>query len=98
MIHTGDETAIGQIANLTINAGDNELAPISIEIDAFIYRISAFALSVGIVFCVIVGSFFRYWVQAIVVAISLIISIVPEALLVTFTVALAVTAKRMAFR
>ena len=62
VIHTGDETAIGQIANLTVNAGDNELAPISIEINNFIYKISALALTVGAVFTVIVGAFFRYWV------------------------------------
>jgi sodium/potassium-transporting ATPase subunit alpha len=95
VFRTGDDTAIGRIANLTDSA-DNKQTPLSHEIERFIILISAVAMILGI-------SFFLYGliiveygvVDMLVFAIGIIVANVPEGLLATVTVSLALTAKRM---
>ena len=95
VFRTGDDTAIGRIANLTDSA-ENKQTPLSHEIERFIILISIVAVILGV-------SFFLYGllivqynvVDMLVFAIGIIVANVPEGLLATVTVSLALTAKRM---
>ena len=97
VINTGDRTVIGQIANLAQQAKSGD-TPLSIEIHRFIKLISAVAIILGVVFFIF-GFIFGYDVITnIVFAIGIIVANVPEGLLATVTVSLALTAKRMAHK
>ena len=92
---TGDSTVIGQIANLASSAEAVE-TPLSIEIERFILIISAVALTLGVVFFIF-GVLYKYdIITNLVFAIGIIVANVPEGLLATVTVSLALTARRMA--
>lgn len=92
---TGDSTVIGQIANLASSAESAE-TPLSIEIERFIKIISAVAFTLGIVFFIF-GIYFEYdIITNLVFMIGIIVANVPEGLLATVTVSLALTAQRMA--
>jgi len=92
---TGDETVIGRIANLTTSAEKKE-TPLSIEIERFIKIISAVAMFLGVTFFIF-GIIYGYdLITNLVFAIGIIVANVPEGLLATVTVSLALTAKRMA--
>jgi magnesium-transporting ATPase (P-type) len=92
---TGDATVIGQIANLASSAEAVE-TPLSIEIERFILIISAVAMTLGVVFFIF-GVLYKYdIITNLVFAIGIIVANVPEGLLATVTVSLALTAKRMA--
>lgn len=94
VIKTGDNTVIGLIANLSQNAESAE-TPLSIEIERFIKIISAVAMTLGITFFVF-GLLVGYHpITNLVFAIGIIVANVPEGLLATVTVSLALTAKRM---
>jgi sodium/potassium-transporting ATPase subunit alpha len=92
---TGDNTVIGQIANLASSAESAE-TPLSIEIERFIKIISAVAVTLGVTF------FIFAWIRGypiitnLVFMIGIIVANVPEGLLATVTVSLALTAQRMA--
>lgn len=95
VFNTGDRTVIGQIANLAQAAQTSE-TPLSTEIHRFSFFISAVAIILGIIFFII-GLIFGYGVITnLVFSIGIIVANVPEGLLATVTVALALTAKRMA--
>lgn len=92
---TGDATVIGQIANLASSAEATE-TPLSIEIERFIMIISAVAMTLGVIFFIF-GIIYQYdYITNLVFAIGIIVANVPEGLLATVTVSLALTAKRMA--
>jgi sodium/potassium-transporting ATPase subunit alpha len=92
---TGDATVIGQIANLASSAESAD-TPLSIEIERFIKIISAVAMSLGVTFF-ICGIIYEYdIITNLVFAIGIIVANVPEGLLATVTVSLALTAQRMA--
>jgi len=92
---TGDNTVIGQIANLASSAEAAE-TPLSIEIERFIKIISAVAFFLGIVFFIF-GLIYEYgFITNLVFMIGIIVANVPEGLLATVTVSLALTAQRMA--
>mmetsp|Transcript_47293 Transcript_47293/g.64120 ORF Transcript_47293/g.64120 Transcript_47293/m.64120 type:complete len:638 (-) Transcript_47293:1881-3794(-) len=94
VFRTGDNTVIGLIANLSQTAESAE-TPLSIEIERFIKIISAVALTLGITF-LIFGFIYGYDpITNLVFAIGIIVANVPEGLLATVTVSLALTAKRM---
>jgi len=96
-IRIGDETVIGQIANLASSAEAVD-TPLAIEIHRFILIISAVAMSLGLTFF-ICGVFYDYeLITNIVFAIGIIVANVPEGLLATVTVSLALTAQRMAHK
>jgi len=91
----GDDTVIGKIANLAQSA-ETVQTPLSIEIDRFIKIISAVAIILGVTFFVF-GLIYGYdIITNLVFAIGIIVANVPEGLLATVTVSLALTAKRMA--
>ena len=88
---TGDSTVIGQIANLASSAEAVE-TPLAIEIERFILIISAVAMSLGVIFFVF-GMIYKYPpITNLVFAIGIIVANVPEGLLATVTVSLALTA------
>jgi sodium/potassium-transporting ATPase subunit alpha len=92
---TGDATVIGQIANLASSA-EAVPTPLSIEIDRFIKIISAVAMTLGFLFFIF-GLLYGYdIITDLVFAIGIIVANVPEGLLATVTVSLALTAQRMA--
>jgi len=92
---TGDSTVIGQIANLASSAETSE-TPLSIEIERFIKFISTIAVSLGVIFFIL-GFIYGYdAITNLIFMIGIIVANVPEGLLVTVTVCLALTAKNMA--
>lgn len=92
---TGDNTVIGKIANLASSA-ESEPTPLSIEIERFIKIISAIAVFLGVLFFIF-GVIYKYsFITNMVFAIGIIVANVPEGLLATVTVSLALTAQRMA--
>eukprot|EP00199_Chlamydomonas_sp_CCMP681_P000009 CAMPEP_0119101430 /NCGR_PEP_ID=MMETSP1180-20130426/476_1 /TAXON_ID=3052 ORGANISM="Chlamydomonas cf sp, Strain CCMP681" /NCGR_SAMPLE_ID=MMETSP1180 /ASSEMBLY_ACC=CAM_ASM_000741 /LENGTH=1208 /DNA_ID=CAMNT_0007085549 /DNA_START=49 /DNA_END=3675 /DNA_ORIENTATION=+ len=97
VIGTGDNTMMGQIAGLVSDSGDGDTKPPLIQdIDRFIRWVSAAAITLGIAFLGTgLGLGVQTVVQSLVYCISVIVATVPEGLLATLTVALALTAKRM---
>lgn len=97
VIKTGNNTVIGQIANLAANA-DNEETPIARELDHFIKIVAGIAITSGVTFFLI-NFIYRYpIVQNISFMIGIIVANVPEGLLITVTVCMALAAQRMAAR
>lgn len=95
VIFTGDNTVIGKIANLAQSAKSSQTT-LSIEIHRFIKIISLVAIFLGVSFF-IAGVVLKYGIITnLVFAIGIIVANVPEGLLATVTVSLALTAKRMA--
>jgi len=94
VFRTGDRTVIGRIANLTIAAEAAE-TPLSIEIERFIKIISIVAISLGVGFFLF-GLASYDVITNLVFMIGIIVANVPEGLLATVTVSLALTAKSMA--
>ena len=92
---TGDDTVIGRIANLS-QAAEAKETPLSIEIERFIKIISLVAITLGVTFFIF-GLIIGYnIITNLVFAIGIIVANVPEGLLATVTVSLALTAKSMA--
>lgn len=92
---TGDNTVIGQIANLAQSAQTTE-TPLAIEIEKFIKFISTIAISWGLTFFIL-GFIYGYdFITNLVFMIGIIVANVPEGLLMTVTLSLALTAKKMA--
>lgn len=94
VFRTGDNSCIGRIATLTQSAESAE-TPLSIEIERFIKIISVVAFSLGISFFLF-GLAIYDIITNLVFAIGIIVANVPEGLLATVTVSLALTAQRMA--
>lgn len=95
VIKVGDNTIIGLIAGLTMVAETVE-TPLSIEIELFIKLIGAVALILGITFFLFGVAYGYDYITNLVFAIGIIVANVPEGLLCTVTVSLALTAERMA--
>ena len=92
----GDATAIGTIAEKTIS-GEKPQALMVEEIDRFVHMIGAIAITIGIVFLLVASLVVGYPVlDAVIFCIGIIVANVPEGLLATVTVALTITAQRMA--
>ena len=66
------------------------------EINHFVHIVTAVAVTFGVIFLVILLALGTKVLQALVFVIGIIVSNVPEGLLATITVMLALTAKRMA--
>jgi sodium/potassium-transporting ATPase subunit alpha len=94
VVGTADNTAMGQIAGLTTETTNDE-SPIASEIKKFIHLISAVAIVLGITFFVIGLVLGTDIIKNVVFMIGIIVANVPEGLLATVTVSLALTAQRM---
>ena len=97
VIRTGDDTVIGRIANLSQSAEAAE-TPLSMEIDRFIKIISAVAIFLGVSFFIFGLAYGYDGITCLVFAIGIIVANVPEGLLATVTVSLALTARRMSYK
>lgn len=95
VIFTGDNTVIGKIAGLAGDTGTQE-TPIHKEISRFVIIISVVAITLGVTFFIIGIARGEDIITNFVFAIGIIVANVPEGLLATVTVSLALTAKRMA--
>ena len=94
VIRIGDDTVIGRIATLTTSTTAKD-TPLTNDINNLIHIISTRAFGIGISFFIF-GMFYYDIVSNIIFAIGIIVANVPEGLLATVKVALALTAKRMA--
>lgn len=92
---TGDRTFIGQIAGLAMNAEEEE-TPLSKEINRFVRRLGIAAICLGIIVLGVgLGIGFEP-INALTLAIGITVSNVPNGLLLEVTIALTLTAKRLA--
>ena len=92
---TADKTVIGAIATLAEQAETTE-TPLSIEIHRFIRLISSVAICLGVTFFIFGVAYGYDVITNIIFMIGIILANVPEGLMATMTVTLALTAKRMA--
>ncbi|GMV48478.1 MAG: cation-transporting P-type ATPase [Nitrospirales bacterium] len=94
---TGLQTEFGKIANLATSVRPG-LSPLQREIVTVTHMVAALSLMMGIVFFTIgVGMGLGFWTSAI-FGIGIIVANVPEGLLPTVTLALAMGSQRMATR
>jgi sodium/potassium-transporting ATPase subunit alpha len=97
VVAVGDGTIIGRIAHLAQSA-TTEDTPLKKEIHYFIKIISSVAVILGVTFFIL-GFVFGYEpISNLIFMIGIIVANVPEGLLATVTVSLALTAKRMAVK
>ena len=94
VIQIGGNTFMGRIADLASSAQNTE-TPIQREIMYFIKLIAVVAVSIGIIFFCL-GFIIRYPIIVnFIFSIGLIVANVPEGLLSSFTICMAITAKKM---
>jgi sodium/potassium-transporting ATPase subunit alpha len=91
----GDRTAIGGIAEATIG-GEKPAALMVAEIDRFVHMIGGIAITIGVIFLIAALILGYSPEDALIFTIGIIVANVPEGLLATVTVALTITAQRMA--
>jgi calcium-translocating P-type ATPase len=92
---TGGHTEFGKIAHLTQTSGE-DLSPLQKEIIFLSRIIAAFSLFLGVLFFFIGRSLGLPFWENFIFAIGIIVANVPEGLLPTVTMALAIGSKRMA--
>eukprot|EP00041_Stephanoeca_diplocostata_P019946 m.437127 g.437127 ORF g.437127 m.437127 type:complete len:1116 (+) comp21432_c0_seq1:115-3462(+) len=97
IVGVGDNTVMGRIAGLASGVQSGQ-TPIAIEIEHFIFIITAVAVFLGVTFFIIAMSLGYNWLDAVIFLIGIIVANVPEGLLATVTVSLTLTAKKMAQR
>jgi sodium/potassium-transporting ATPase subunit alpha len=97
VVNVGDSTIIGRIAHLASSA-EMEETPLKKEIHYFIKIISGVAIFLGITFFIIAAVSGYDYITNLVFCIGIIVANVPEGLLATVTVSLALTAKRMSVK
>ena len=95
VINIGENTIIGRIAGLAVDIKPKETF-ISKELTIFIKYMIYFAVLLGILFFIIAIFLGYHWLDAVVFLIGTVVAMVPEGLLVTVTVSLALTAQKMA--
>ena len=95
IIETGDKTVIGNIAGLVSGMAAGQ-TPINKEIKKFISVITFIAVFLAVSFFIIALSMGYNVVKATLFLIGILVANVPEGLLVTVTITLSLTAKRMA--
>jgi sodium/potassium-transporting ATPase subunit alpha len=91
VIKTGDATVIGQIANLAQSAASGK-TPIAVEIEHFIILIACIAIGSGLFFFAIDFAYKYPILLNIIFMIGIIVANVPEGLLITVTVCMALAA------
>lgn len=94
VVLTGDDTIMGNIANLAAG-GETRETPIEQEIERFIHIVSGVAIFLGVTFVIVSGIKTQDAIRSLVFMIGIIVANVPEGLLATVTVSLTLTAKRL---
>jgi sodium/potassium-transporting ATPase subunit alpha len=92
---TGMNSQIGKVAGLTQTI-ETTPTPIHKQLQHFIRVISTFAIALGIFFFILGFFFDRGFMQNMIFAIGIIVANVPEGLLPTVTLALSISAQKMA--
>ena len=95
VIKTGDSTVIGRIAGLA-SSTENLQTTLSIELDKFTKIITALAIFWGVIFLIFGFLYGEKAITNVINAIGIIVANVPQGMLATVTIALALTAQRMA--
>jgi sodium/potassium-transporting ATPase subunit alpha len=94
VIKTGQDTFMGRIADLASSA-EASITTLQREIDHFIKLIAIIAISLGILFFIL-GLIIKYpIITNFIFALGIIVANVPEGLMTTVTICLAITAKKM---
>ena len=95
---TGMNTEFGKIAHLTQSVG-SDLSPLQKEMDNVTKQVSVIAVAIGIVFFIIAITIAKIdLAEGFIFALGMIVAFVPEGLLPTVTLALAMGTQRMAKR
>ncbi|WP_404802931.1 cation-translocating P-type ATPase [Loigolactobacillus iwatensis] len=96
VLSTGMKSDFGKIARLTQSVGNVE-SPLEKELDRLTRQISLIAISLGVFFFIAAVFFVHYpWAQAFIFALGMIVAFIPEGLLPTVTLSLAMAVNRMA--
>jgi P-type Ca2+ transporter type 2C len=98
VVATGMNTEFGKIARLTQTVG-NELSPLQKEMDSVTKLVTLIALAVGMLFFIMAILLAHItFAESFIFALGMIVAFVPEGLLPTVTLALAMGTQRMAKR
>ncbi|CAI5537563.1 unnamed protein product, partial [Closterium sp. Naga37s-1] len=97
VIGTGDNTAMGQIAGLSVLTPPGD-TPLAVELKQLVGMISLMAVVMGLVFFGIALLLGDPFLHTVVFGIGVIVANVPEGLMAAVTVSLALAAKRMHVR
>jgi sodium/potassium-transporting ATPase subunit alpha len=95
VVRIGDHTTMGKIA-ASVQLTEKPEALMKAEIERFVHIITFIALTIGLIFFIFAATSGYKILDAIVFTIGIIVANVPEGLLATVTVALTITAERMA--
>ena len=95
VIRTGNSTVIGCIAKLA-NTAETTETTLGKEIGRFVFMIFVISIVVGVIFFVLGIAIGYTLIDNMVNAVGIIVANVPEGLLITVTVSLTITAKKMA--
>lgn len=94
VVMIGDDTVIGQIANLA-STGAVQVSPLVQEIDNFVMKMSIIAFVFGVCFFIL-GFIIGYgFVQSLIFAIGIVVANMPEGIIATLTVCITLAAKRL---
>ena len=94
---TGDRTRLAEISALASRDTGRD-TPLTIELHRLVRIIAVIAVSVGVIFWVVISALGRPVDEGVVFAIGVTVALVPEALLPTVTLSLAWGAERLAHR
>ena len=98
VIHTGMTTKFGKIARLTQNVEDN-VSPLQRELNHLTRQITIFALCIGVAFFVLDVLFVHNpLAETFIFSLGMVVAFIPEGLLPTVTLALAMAVQRMSKR
>lgn len=96
VVSIGMETEFGKIANLTQNMKE-ELSPLQKELNLLTKQVSIIALSIGVFFFVTSIFFVKEPIaKAFIFSLGMVVAFIPEGLLPTVTLSLAMAVQRMA--
>lgn len=96
VVSIGMETEFGKIANLT-QTMKTDRSPLEKELDLLTKQISIIAISVGLLFFLAAAFFVKQPIaQAFIFSLGMIVAFIPEGLLPTVTLSLAMAVQRMA--
>lgn len=96
VISIGMKTEFGKIANLT-QSMESDQSPLEKELDKLTKQVSIIAISIGVLFFIAATLFVKQpLAQAFIFSLGMIVAFIPEGLLPTVTLSLAMAVQRMA--
>jgi potassium/sodium efflux P-type ATPase len=96
VVSTGMMTEFGKIANLTQTLKE-EKSPLEKELETVTKQVSILAVSIGVLFFAVAAFFVKQsFAQAFIFSLGMIVAFIPEGLLPTVTLSLAMAVQRMA--